>query len=64
MVAIGSLPNRVRCCAHASARPFVCVDATSEDSLIWVLLGVVPRENRPPGAGGPGERGNGHDQFN
>lgn len=56
VAAIGSFPNWISRCALATARPFVCVDATSEESRIWTPHRVVPLENLLPGAGGPGER--------
>lgn len=64
MAAIGSFLNRISSRAMAPARPFVCVDATSEGPKIWAPHCGVPLEKLLPGRGGLGERGNGHDQFN
>ena len=64
MAVFGSFLNSMSFRAMAPARPFVCVDATSEGPKISAPQCGVPLEKLLPGRGGLGERGNGHDQFN
>ena len=64
MAASGSFLSGISSCAMGSARAFVCVDATSEGPKIWAPAEASPLRNCCPVAGGLGERGSGHGQFN